>query len=153
MLKTLRFTDIGVGATQPVPVRLEEELSVQSFSIREPVPSSQPWQAHLGRQPRSLSRKVNRTTHGTLTADAHTFVQPVSNQDAATLMSLFSQPNLLKSGEPYALTPNIPPYPPVYGPSMALCPPVPLRSILAPGLTALPMRMGPTSSSIQLITV
>lgn len=56
-----------------------------------------------------------RTTHGTLTADAHTFVQPVSNQDAATLMSLFSQPNLLTSGEPYALTPNIPPYPPVYG--------------------------------------
>lgn len=55
-----------------------------------------------------------RNTVGTLTADAFSFVQPVPQQDAATLKSLFSQPDLLTSGMPYALTPNIPPYPPVY---------------------------------------
>jgi hypothetical protein len=57
---------------------------------------------------------IFRNRPGTLTADAYTFVQPVPQQDAATLKSLFSQPDLLTSGMPYALTPNIPPYPPVY---------------------------------------
>lgn len=51
---------------------------------------------------------------GTLTADANSFVQPVPNQDAAALQSLFGQPNLRTSGDAYALTPNIPPYPPIY---------------------------------------
>jgi hypothetical protein len=54
------------------------------------------------------------TLTGTLTADANTYVQPVPNQDAAALMSLFGQPNLRTSGDPFALTPNIPPYPPIY---------------------------------------
>lgn len=51
---------------------------------------------------------------GTLNADAYSFVQPVSNQDAAALKSLFGQANLRTSGDPFALTPNIPPYPPIY---------------------------------------
>lgn len=54
------------------------------------------------------------TLTGTLTADANTYVQPVPNQDAAALMSLFNQPNLRTSGDPFALTPSIPGYPPIY---------------------------------------
>ncbi len=51
---------------------------------------------------------------GTLNADAYSFVQPVDQQNAAALKILFGQPNLLTSGVPYALTPNIAPYPPIY---------------------------------------
>ena len=53
-------------------------------------------------------------TQGTLNADAYSFVQPVPNQDSAALKSLFGQANLRTSGDPFALTPNIPPYPPIY---------------------------------------
>jgi MYXO-CTERM domain-containing protein len=49
-----------------------------------------------------------------LAADAFSFVQPVTLQDSATLESLFSQPNLLTSGVPYALDPSDPSYPPTY---------------------------------------
>jgi len=53
-------------------------------------------------------------TIGALVADAYSFVQPVTLQDSAILESLFSQPNLLTSGVPYALDPSDPSYPPTY---------------------------------------
>ena len=48
---------------------------------------------------------------GTLTADATSFVQPVTKQDSATLKSLFGQPNLLTSGVPYAVDVSVPFFP------------------------------------------
>jgi hypothetical protein len=43
---------------------------------------------------------------GILTADQFSYVQPVTNQDAASLKLLFQQPNLLTAGVAYALDPN-----------------------------------------------
>ncbi len=62
-------------------------------------------------QPYSATYK---NTVGTLTADVFSFVQPVTHQDSATLKSLFSQPNLLTSGVPYALNPSVPFFPSIY---------------------------------------
>jgi len=53
-------------------------------------------------------------TLGTLAADAYSFVEPATQQDATALKTLFGQPDLHTSGVPYALTPNISPYPPIY---------------------------------------
>lgn len=43
---------------------------------------------------------------GTLLADMYTYVKPVTYQDAASLKSLFVQPNLITSGTAYALAPG-----------------------------------------------
>ena len=43
---------------------------------------------------------------GVFTADQYSYVQPVTNQNAASLKLLFNQPNLLTQGAAYALDPN-----------------------------------------------
>ena len=48
---------------------------------------------------------------GLFTADSYSYVKPVINQDAATLKSLFSQPNLITTGDAYVLVPNGTPRP------------------------------------------
>lgn len=51
---------------------------------------------------------------GLFTADSYSYVKPVINQDAATLKSLFGQPNLITAGDAYVLVPSGTPRP-TYG--------------------------------------
>lgn len=51
---------------------------------------------------------------GSFTADQYSYVQPVTNQNAASLKLLFKQPNLLTEGVAYALDPNGLPLPTFY---------------------------------------
>ena len=59
---------------------------------------------------RSYDPQTGAPPAGSFLADQYSYVQPVNNQDSASLKALFNQPNLLTSGLPYTLGPSIDPF-------------------------------------------